>query len=492
MRRIKFTIAKNALANIIRGGASAVVALALPHFLTKSLDADRFAAWSLMLQIAAYASYLDFGLQTALARFVAQAVELEQNDRRDHLVGTALWMLSCAGAVAMLIIGVVVWQLPNVFHGVPLHLLPEAREAVLILAMAACLSLPLSTFTGVLVGLHKNEYPAIAIGSSRLAGAVLAIVASHFTHSLVILASCIAVTNVASGLAQMGAAKRLLPNARINLSVAQRAAAQELARYCLGLTVWSFSTFLVSGLDVSIVGHYKFSAVGYYSIASVLINFIAGLNGAVFGALMTPLAALHAREEVSQVKRIVLFSTRINTYGNLLIYLLSCLFGYQALKLWVGPAYAVQSLPVLIVLAAAQAVRLTGYPFSVMLIATGQQNKGIAQALAEAIPNFVLSILLARYMGPVGVAWGTLIGAFCGVIWILLFTMKSTFSVIPIRRWHFLSKGILSPCLAAAPFALALLFFHWDPAMSSVIPVCLACLLISVFLAGRMGYFRFS
>jgi O-antigen/teichoic acid export membrane protein len=72
MRRIRFTIIKNALANLLRGGATAVVALGLPHFLTRSLDSNRFAAWCLVLQIAAYAGYFDFGLQTAVARYLAR------------------------------------------------------------------------------------------------------------------------------------------------------------------------------------------------------------------------------------------------------------------------------------------------------------------------------------------------------------------------------------------------------------------------------------
>jgi len=37
MKQINTVLAKNALANLLRGVATAMVALALPHFLTKSL-----------------------------------------------------------------------------------------------------------------------------------------------------------------------------------------------------------------------------------------------------------------------------------------------------------------------------------------------------------------------------------------------------------------------------------------------------------------------
>src|SRR5258705_11247372 len=107
MKGFRFTTTKNAIANLVRGGATAALAIALPRFPTRSLDMEHFAAWSLVLQIAAYASYLDFGLQTAIARFIAQAAELEQKERQAKLVSTALVLLSLAALIAFTIISIV-------------------------------------------------------------------------------------------------------------------------------------------------------------------------------------------------------------------------------------------------------------------------------------------------------------------------------------------------------------------------------------------------
>lgn len=491
MKRFGFTVLKNATANVIRGGATAAVALVLPHFLTQALDADRFAAWSLMLQIAAYASYLDFGLQTAVARFLAQAIELEQHDRRNGLISTAFLMLSAAGAIALTIISVILWQSSHLFHGIPSALLPEFRSAAFLLAAASCISLPLSTYTGVLIGLHRNEYPAMAVGSSRLAGAVLAIVASRYTHSLIVLAVSIGLCNVIGGIVQIFAAKRLLPEMKFSLSFSQADVAVELLHFCLGLMVWSFGMFLVSGLDVTIVGHFQFAAVGYYAIASTLITFIAGLNGAVFSALMTPFAALHVKGNVKFIGEVVVDSTRLNTYINILIALVCTLGGYQILKLWVGATYAQQALPVLIVLAAAQAIRLVGSAYSIMLVATGQQNKGIVQGMVEAITNFGFSVWLAFRMGPIGVAWGTLIGATLGIVSILVYTMPQTWGSVPIARRQFVRRGILGPVCLAAPAALALLLMHSRNRIALLV-VCLSGVIASILLAARAGYFSFK
>src|SRR6185437_14458061 len=171
LKRLAVTVAKNVLANIVRGSASAAVALVLPHYLTHDLSVERYSAWVLMLQIAAWSNYLDFGLQTAVARYVAQAIERNDTKLRDRVISTALILLCAAGAVALLLASVVVWKMPQLFSNAPHELLGELRGGVMVLSAVAALQLPLSTFTGILIGLHRNEYPAIAIGGSRLLGA---------------------------------------------------------------------------------------------------------------------------------------------------------------------------------------------------------------------------------------------------------------------------------------------------------------------------------
>ncbi len=459
MKRRGFTVIKNALANVMRGGASAVVALALPHFLTRALDHDRFAAWALMLQIAAYANYLDFGLQTAVARYLAQAMERGDNAQRDRLVSTAFAMLAGGGALALLVIGVVAWQLPRIFHGVPLQMMGELRGGVLVLAASAALLLPMSAFTGVLIGLHRNEYPALAIGGTRILGAIAVLFTVHRTHSLVWLAACIGGFNLLGGLLQYAIAKGLLRDMRLHMAHMSSSMAKELAHYCSALMVFSIGMLLVSGLDVTIVGYFNFGAVGYYAIASTLVNFIAGLSGSVFTAMMTPIAVLQERGELARIRDLVIHTTRLSSYASLAITLPVFVFGYAALRLWVGTAYASQALPVLEVLMVAQAIRLSVNSYFTMLVATGQQRYGVAAAVVESLSNLVLSITGALWLGPIGVALGTLAGAVLGIACTFPITMRWA-KEVPILPWPLLREGVLRPLLVALPMLLYVALFN--------------------------------
>jgi O-antigen/teichoic acid export membrane protein len=139
-----------------------------------------------------------------------------------------------------------------------------------------------------------------------------------------------------------------------------------------------------------------------------------------------------------------------NSLLNFLFVLLSILLAHPLLRLWVGEGYAAKALPVLLILAVAQAVRLAGAPYSVMLIATGNQHKGIWSGALEAVVNVTASIWLAHTMGYVGVAWGTLLGAVAGMAALLLYTVPRA-QEIPFSRWSLLESGLLRPLLCLAP-----------------------------------------
>ena len=72
----------------------------------------------------------------------------------------------------------------------------DLRLGVLVMGACAALALPMSTFVGVLIGLHRNEYPALVIGGSRILGGLDDLVAVRYTNSLACLALCIGVTNL--------------------------------------------------------------------------------------------------------------------------------------------------------------------------------------------------------------------------------------------------------------------------------------------------------
>lgn len=484
-RHEKFLVFKNAGSNLIRGGASAAVALLLPPFLTRSMSPEAFGAWSLVLQLSAYVSYLDFGIQTAIARFVAHCTESGDGDHRDKIVSTALACLTGSGCTAFVGLVILALLLPRIFHHLQASLVFDVRVALLLVGGSLSAGLPASVFTGVFVGLQRNELPAAVIGGSRLVSAVLLVIVVRNGGGIAIMAVVLALANLSSYAIQYliyrKVASSLNPAMYMSVHNISMASVRELVDYCFSLTIWGIGLLLVTGLDLTIVGIYRFNQVAYYAVAATAVTFLAGLFGAIFGAMGSTAAVVHARGDRIELGRLVVVSTRLGMILLLSTGLPLILFASWVLRIWVGAEYAHNAALLLQVLVAANVIRICATPYVLAMIGSGEQRRVILIPLLEGITNLVCSVVFGFYLGAIGVALGTLIGAIVSLAGNIFYNMRRTLEIrFSIREY--VQDSLLRPTLCFAPFVIAV--FLWRMLHStSLRGVCvMAALLLSALM----------
>ena len=423
-----------------------------------------------MLQMSAIAAYFDFGLQTILGRFVAQAAERGEDGTLNKLANTSMVLLAVAALFPLAACALMLPLLPLVFHSSSVVILHEIQKGAAILVIGTAMSLPLSACTGLLVGLHRNEIPAVAIGVSRLSGAITIILCARYTSSLTILALCFTSWNLIGGLAQLLSVKRLLPSLKLSAQLYDKNLAKTLVHQSLVLTVLSFCMIIIGNVDLMIVGHFNFIAVGPYAVATTLTTFLYGLNATVCAAFYAPIAVMEQRGDLAGIRMSLERLTFFTSLINMAVLVANYLLGKALLTLWVGPGYMPKTFPILEVLLAANAIRLVASPFASGVIATGRHKALISGTVLEAAVNLPLSILGAIFMGPIGVAYGTLVGAVVGLLWILLIT--SRVSVIDLMTpGSIISNGLFRPIFALIPIVLFCLWQGLSRRFST--PLCL-------------------
>ncbi len=422
------------------------------------MSANAYGAWLLVLQLSAYVGYLDFGIQTAIGRFVAQATERADREHRDRIISTSLVALSAAGIIGIAGSVATAMLLPHMFRQMPSSLAGEARVALLIVAASLAVGLPASAFNGVFIGLQRNEVPAAIIGGSRICSAALLILVVKQGGDLTQMGLAVAVANLASYALQYVMYRRLVPGARLSTQLVSSETGRELFDYCLSLSIWSFAMLLVTGLDVTLVGYFQFGAVVYYAVAASLITFFAGFQGALFGVMIPSTAMLQARGEFRELGQVMITATRYSTFLLLLTGLPLILAARSILTLWVGPAYALHGARILQVLVAANIIRLSAIPYVMTLIGTGQQRLVIITPLLEGFSNLLVSIVAGYMFGAMGVAIGTFFGALVGFGGNLVYNMRRTVG-LQYRISDYLRDGLLRPAICGLPvlaFATAL------------------------------------
>jgi len=478
-RKEKITVVKNAVANVVRGCAAALVALALPPFLVRLMSPDAYGVWSLVLQVSMFVGYLDFGIQAAVGRFVAHANEKGDTEYRDRITSTAFAALSAAGVLALAgTLGIVI-VLPYIFKQMPGTLVGDARLALLLVAGSLAIGLPASVFNGIFIGMQRYELPAVVIGGSRIVSALAVIIVLRSGGTVVAMAGAVAICNIGSYLIQYLIYRSIGSGMRISRSYVSSSAASELIRYCTSLSVWSFGMLLVAGLDISLVGIFDFPSVPYYTVAATLITLILGLQNAIFTTLMPVAAVLDAKDSTSELGSMLVSATRYGMFLLLASGVPLLIASEPILTAWVGSAYAIHAALILRILVVANIIRLSSVPYAMLLVGTGEQRLVIVSPLIEGFSNLFVSVIAGYFWGAIGVAIGTVVGAAIAILCNFVYNMPRS-RRIAASRMDYLKEGYIRPLICLSPFLIIYLLCQRFAVLGTVIE--LRCMLLATVL----------
>jgi O-antigen/teichoic acid export membrane protein len=444
-------IASNAIANIFRLLSFAVVAILLPAYLARHLPRDIYNTWVLVIQMGAYVGFLEIGIQTAVSKFIAEHHASEDLHESSKVLTNAALMLCGAGALGLIVIVVLSFFLKMIMPDIPANLLGPARIGVIMYGGSLALALPSAAFAGVFLGLQRN-FPVMLLQSvGKFAFASLVILSIGYHASFLSIISLASGVNLVVAVAQIILTRKAVPRIRFSPRLAQRRAAITLLKYCSVLAVWSVAMLFVAGLDTTLVAHYEFAATAAYAAAASLTSFI----NAVMSSLLTPMipatSALSTQRSPEYLGTVLY---RVSRYAGTISLLSSVpflLFGFVFLNLWIGHSYAVQGIRFLWILSIANAIRQLSLPYAVMVVGLGKQKLATASPVIEGVVNLTCSILIARKYGAIGVAYGTLIGAFVGITIHGLYSMRLTQPVLTISRWKLAVEGVARPGFLALP-----------------------------------------
>jgi O-antigen/teichoic acid export membrane protein len=220
------------------------------------------------------------------------------------------------------------------------------------------------------------------------------------------------------------------------------------------------------------------------------VTLIVGLQSAMLQPLIAIAAHLHSRGEKRQLGMLLTDASRINTLVFLAAIAPLFVAGEWLTKLWVGDLMAQHVLPIVQVLLLGVLLRQTLAPFAVILLGTGEQRLVVWTPAYEAAAKLVSSIGLGIWLGPVGVALGTVVGAIVCVTTnlTLVFPRVSGFAA---RRRTFLMHDIATPMLAFVPILVLPLFGgHSTTSTALVLTMMLAALVTLVAAAMALASLR--
>jgi O-antigen/teichoic acid export membrane protein len=458
--------------NLLTGTATKYVLLAvnvglgivLMPFTIHHLGASEYGLWMLIASLTYYFQLLDLGYGSGLVRHVTDADARGDIGRVNETLSTfvvvyaALGLVAGAGTLALM-----VWAVPRFPHLSP----ADIRRGQLILAMLGlrtAIGFPMTVFGAATTArqrfaLNNTVAIAVALANGAVTYAVLAT-----GHGLLTLVACTTALGILSYAAYAWTARRAFPELRIRPSLFSRALVRDVTTFSVYLFIIDIAIQIGFNLDNVVVGAaLGTSAVAVYAVTLRLADYQRQLCNQFNGFLFPIIVRLRAAGSLAALQSMLVEGTRIALILVTGVTIAVIGFGRPLMLRWMGPTFEAGVMP-LYILALAGVVLVGQGPLGNILLGTGRHRLVAFVSLGEAIANLILSVLLVRRFGMLGVAIGTAVPIALANLLILLPAACRQVQV-PVTR--FLRLVLTAPVAGAVPAMAACAALRvWYPPVS--------------------------
>jgi O-antigen/teichoic acid export membrane protein len=403
MSAVRRAAIRNVLANWAGFGTESVVAFFLMPFLIHRLGQESYGAWILIGSLAGYLGILDFGLKSAIGRYVAYYRGCGDHEGVLRTLNTALALLVCLGTLAFGFVWLASLGLHRLID-IPAESLPAAKLALVIVGAALGSSFILQAFDAVLWGYERFDITNIVDALAALTrGGVTAYVVGA-GYGLVGLAWTTLGLALLVGISKVAVCVALARPLRFSWRHVQLNVVREIGPF-------GFWQFLV-GIARVARSHLNPIAVGSllgpvvltaFSVPVRLINYAGMLLVVTVNVLTPTLTTFVAQGDTERQRRLILQAGRICSAYSFYMVALLLLLGRPLIALWIGPEFAwVWS--VLAILVVGEWLPMAVHPFNFALVALARQRPVAWRGIAECLLALGLGAALAVPLGLTGFA----------------------------------------------------------------------------------------
>lgn len=345
---------------------------------------------------------VDFGLSSAVSRYVAKYRAEGRQDKIDNFLGAVYRLYTAITVVILLALVVVYFLLDIIYAKLTPTELQRFKVIYLISAAFAVISFPCVTFNGILNAYEKFIQLKLADAVGRVLLVGITVVALLMGYGLYALVTIHATVALLLNVYRFIVIRKMLP-VRVNLRYHDRSLYKDVFGFSLWVTVATLAQRLIFNITPTVLGHVSSSAhIAVFGIVVTIEGYAYTFTSALNGMFMPKISRIYQEEDAEQ--RLMPLMLRVGRFqfalNGLIVAGFACV-GYSFINLWMGPEYLDAYAGILLVL-------IPGLFFNSLEIANTAlvvQKKVKLQAIVTLVTGLVsvsLSLILSSLLGVFG------------------------------------------------------------------------------------------
>lgn len=384
---------------------SILLGLTITPVIIRSLGTEPYGLWGLAGSFVGFYGLFDFGLSSAISRFLGNAMGARNLAELNRVASTGRCLLSTAAGL-LIVAAVIAMEPAQSILRIPVQYIGQFRALVLLSITSTGLSMVMAIYGGALLASEDFVFLNVIRVSASLVRSFGSLAAVLVDTGVVGLATVNVVVTVLEQSCLYARCRFRLPQMEASLSHFQVSAAKALFGFASMTFLVMMADTVRSRLDVMLVT--RFSGLGQAGLYSVGLSAFMCFFRAVATVAGIGWPRLNRLAGSNDVEELKAFFSRISHLSAACACLLSGGFIGLApvlIRLWVGPGYEAAA-TVVQILTAGFVLDIATNPGIGSLYATGRQRYFAGQAIAEALMSFSLAYLLGSRFGMVGVPLG--------------------------------------------------------------------------------------
>jgi O-antigen/teichoic acid export membrane protein len=388
---------------------AAAVSLFLMPFIVHHIGDRLYGFWSLAAAFVGYYGVLDIALGSAVSQYICVAIGRGDQGECRKVFNAALRINLILGGVALLATAVLVLAAPWFSRDAADAAL--FRTVIAVMGVNVALTFPAKAYGGVLdaeLRFDLQSWLGFLSLAMRTGLTVWVLLAGGGLLGL-------AWATLLSSLPQMGLqvwfARRQAIWARMGGPAIESEQMKSIFSYSAYTGAGCVADTLRFQIDPLVIsGFVGLAAVTHYRVASLFINYFVNTVIRLIGPCRQVLSRLHGARDQKGLEKVFFFATKASLCISVFVAFSLIFWGKPFIIRWMGPAYADAYWP-LAVLSLAVLLDVGQNPSVSLLYATEKHRFYTYVNAADGVLNLAFSLALARPLGLLGVALGTLIAA---------------------------------------------------------------------------------
>ena len=382
-----------------------VVAFFIMPFIIHSIGDRMYGFWNLVGYFIGFYGLLDLGLTGAVSRYIAGSIGENNPLNSNYYINTSLFLFSIIGVI-IIIISVIIALFSFSICDNPADA-DLFMKTILILGISTGISFPVRSFKGILTALLRFDLLSIFQLVTLILRTGLIYYYLNRGYGVLALSVITFITSLFEMILIIYFAFKKSDFLKLRVKYIQGQFMKKLFSYSIFSFIAKITDQLRFNIDGFVITAFiGLEAVTIYAIASQIIRYFSSLMISIIGVIQPYFSILHGRNKDDNIKHLFLFMTKISIYISCFVCFGFLLWGKQFIIRWIGVDY-VESYKCLVILAASTTIAMMQLPSVNLIYATSKHKFYSATNSIEGITNLILSLILVKPFGIVGIALGT-------------------------------------------------------------------------------------